>query len=93
MDLEKKNWFVACYGSLNSVYPSGMSADMTRGTVAYDYSIPEKASSKNQVYIFDPITEDKYQFLVTVEKQRKTREDYFRIEKERWLRENSKKTE
>lgn len=90
VDLEKNNWFLACYGSLDSVYPSGMSADMTHGAVAYDYSANGEGKSKKQVYIFDSVSEDKYNLLVTVDQQKKTREEYFRLKKEKWLRENEK---
>lgn len=69
LDLEKEGVFVACYGNLRSVYPSGMSADMSNGLIAYS----TEGESLIKVNIFDEVPVEKYKYLDTVMEQKELR--------------------
>ncbi|NNE87045.1 MAG: hypothetical protein HKN27_03130 [Silicimonas sp.] len=49
--------FPACKGALLYVWPSGMSADMTFGRVAYALRIDDYSSPPPTVRVFDPLDE------------------------------------
>ncbi len=72
-ELEKRNLFIGCKGALDHVFPSGLSAEMSDGLVAYDFSTNEKIHSKCRVNIFDSITEDEISRLVTFNQQKENR--------------------
>lgn len=74
IDLEKTGMFLACKGVLIDVYPSGMSADMSNGLVAYCIN----GDLMVQVNIFDVVPDDEFPNLSTVEAQKNKRKDFVR---------------
>ncbi len=77
IDLEKEGYFLACKGNLTSVYPSGMSADMSNGLIAYQYENGELL----KVNIFDDVPADQYSHLGSVENQKKLRRSLIKTRK------------
>ncbi len=59
LELEKKGFLVACNGAREDVYPSGMSRQMSLGSVAYITSLGNPTQRKNLVNIFEPTLVDK----------------------------------
>ena len=69
LDLEKHDCFLACLGCLKDVYPSGMSADMSNGLIAYQAN----NAKLTMVHIFDELSVGQYINLSTVAEQKETR--------------------
>jgi hypothetical protein len=53
MKLESAGFFLNCYGSSENVYPSGMSAGMGVGDMAYRMTLGKRARQVDLVNIFD----------------------------------------
>lgn len=53
--LEDRGWRICCAGSLDEVYPSGMSRQMGGGRLAYRHEVGRQASHADLVDIFDPV--------------------------------------
>jgi len=72
-DMSAKELMIGCKGALENVFPSGLSAEMSSGLVAYDCSSDEKIKDNAKVNIFDEVTPDEVSHLTTFVKQKKNR--------------------
>ena len=68
LELEKIDGKIALNGSRRDVFPSGMSRQMARGLMAYQFRKGEKLTLDNLVDIFDSCNE--IPLLTTVEEQK-----------------------
>jgi hypothetical protein len=74
-ELETRNWKILCNGSRIDVNRSGMSSQMSGGTVLYVMKqLGEQAKFEDNVYIFDECDPE---LIATVAEQEKFRDTWF----------------